>query len=43
MAVAAAASNRTGNAGSIAIIIPALVVIFLNRYLISGLLAGSAK
>jgi len=30
-------------AGSIAIIIPALVVIFLNRYLISGLLAGSAK
>jgi multiple sugar transport system permease protein len=30
-------------AGSIAIVIPALVVIFLNRYLISGLLAGSAK
>ena len=30
-------------AGSIAIIIPALVVIFLNRYLISGLLTGSAK
>jgi multiple sugar transport system permease protein len=30
-------------AGSIAIIIPALVVIFLNRYLVSGLLAGSAK
>lgn len=29
--------------GSIAIIIPALVVIFLNRYLISGLLAGSVK
>lgn len=30
-------------AGSIAIIIPALVVVFLNRYLISGLLAGSVK
>jgi multiple sugar transport system permease protein len=30
-------------AGAIAIVIPALVVIFLNRYLISGLLAGSAK
>lgn len=30
-------------AGSIAIVIPALVVIFLNRYLVSGLLAGSAK
>jgi multiple sugar transport system permease protein len=30
-------------AGSIAIIIPALVVIFLNRYLVSGLLAGSVK
>ena len=29
--------------GSIAIIIPALVVIFLNRYLVSGLLAGSIK
>ncbi|MBA8879215.1 multiple sugar transport system permease protein [Phyllobacterium myrsinacearum] len=29
--------------GSIAIIIPALVVIFLNRYLVSGLLAGSVK
>ncbi|MBM7327708.1 carbohydrate ABC transporter permease [Agrobacterium sp. S2] len=29
--------------GSIAIIIPALVVIFLNRYLVSGLLAGSLK
>ncbi|MBA9033700.1 carbohydrate ABC transporter permease [Rhizobium leguminosarum] len=29
--------------GSIAIVIPALVVIFLNRYLISGLLAGSVK
>ena len=28
-------------AGSIAIIIPALVVIFLSRYLVSGLLAGS--
>ena len=27
--------------GSIAIVIPALVVIFLNRYLVSGLLAGS--
>jgi len=30
-------------AGSIAIVIPALVVVFLNRYLISGLLAGSTK
>jgi multiple sugar transport system permease protein len=30
-------------AGSIAIVVPALVVIFLNRYLVSGLLAGSAK
>ncbi len=30
-------------AGSIAIVIPALVVIFLNRYLVSGLLAGSVK
>jgi multiple sugar transport system permease protein len=30
-------------AGSIAIIIPALVVIFLNRYLVTGLLAGSVK
>lgn len=29
--------------GSIAIIIPALVVIFLNRYLVSGLLAGAVK
>lgn len=29
--------------GSVAIIIPALVVIFLNRYLVSGLLAGSVK
>ncbi|MBB3571057.1 carbohydrate ABC transporter permease [Rhizobium sp. BK491] len=29
--------------GSIAIIIPVLVVIFLNRYLVSGLLAGSVK
>ncbi|MET3649953.1 carbohydrate ABC transporter permease [Phyllobacterium ifriqiyense] len=29
--------------GSIAIVIPALVVIFLNRYLVSGLLAGSVK
>jgi multiple sugar transport system permease protein len=29
--------------GSIAVIIPALVVIFLNRYLVSGLLAGSVK
>jgi multiple sugar transport system permease protein len=29
--------------GSIALIIPALVVIFLNRYLVSGLLAGSVK
>ncbi|MGN6102625.1 MAG: carbohydrate ABC transporter permease [Devosia sp.] len=30
-------------AGSIAIVIPALVVIFLNRYLVTGLLAGSVK
>jgi multiple sugar transport system permease protein len=30
-------------AGSIAIVIPALVVIFLNRYLVSGLLAGSIR
>jgi multiple sugar transport system permease protein len=30
-------------AGSIAIIVPALVVIFLNRYLVSGLLAGAVK
>jgi multiple sugar transport system permease protein len=29
--------------GSIAIVIPALVVIFLNRYLVSGLLAGAVK
>lgn len=29
--------------GTIAIAIPALVVIFLNRYLVSGLLAGSVK
>lgn len=29
--------------GSIAIVIPALVVIFINRYLVSGLLAGSVK
>lgn len=29
--------------GSIAIVIPSLVVIFLNRYLVSGLLAGSAR
>ena len=29
--------------GSIAIVIPALVVIFLNRYLVSGLLAGSVR
>lgn len=29
--------------GTIAIMIPALVVIFLNRYLVTGLLAGSAK
>jgi multiple sugar transport system permease protein len=29
--------------GAIAIVIPALVVIFLNRYLVSGLLAGSIK
>ena len=30
-------------AGSIAIVVPALVVIFLNRYLVTGLLAGSAR
>lgn len=29
--------------GSIAILVPALVVIFLNRYLVTGLLAGSVK
>ncbi|ACI58005.1 binding-protein-dependent transport systems inner membrane component (plasmid) [Rhizobium leguminosarum bv. trifolii WSM2304] len=29
--------------GSIAIVVPAVVVIFLNRYLVSGLLAGSVK
>ncbi|MEO8242260.1 MAG: carbohydrate ABC transporter permease [bacterium] len=29
--------------GSIAIVVPCLLVIFLNRYLISGLLAGSNK
>ncbi|MGO8126774.1 carbohydrate ABC transporter permease, partial [Rhizobium ruizarguesonis] len=29
--------------GSIAIVIPALVVIFLNLYLVSVLLAGSVK
>jgi len=29
--------------GTIAIMIPALVVIFLNRYLVTGLLAGSVK
>jgi multiple sugar transport system permease protein len=29
--------------GAIAILIPALVVIFLNRYLVTGLLAGSVK
>ncbi len=29
--------------GAVAIVIPALVVIFLNRYLVSGLLAGSVK
>lgn len=29
--------------GSIAIVVPCLLVIFLNRYLISGLLAGSGK
>ena len=29
--------------GSIAIVVPCLLVIFLNRYLISGLLAGSSK
>jgi multiple sugar transport system permease protein len=29
--------------GTIAIVIPALVVIFLNRYLVTGLLAGSVK
>jgi multiple sugar transport system permease protein len=30
-------------AGTIAIVVPAIVVIFLNRYLVSGLLAGSIK
>jgi multiple sugar transport system permease protein len=30
-------------AGAVAIVIPALVVIFLNRYLVTGLLAGSVK
>ena len=30
-------------AGAIAIVIPALVVIFLNRFLVTGLLAGSVK
>lgn len=30
-------------AGAITIVIPALVVIFLNRYLVTGLLAGSVK
>ena len=30
-------------AGSIAIVVPCLLVIFLNRYLIAGLLAGSSK
>lgn len=30
-------------AGSIAIIVPTLIVIFLNRYLVSGLVAGSVK
>ena len=30
-------------AGSVAIVIPALIVILLNRYLVSGLLAGSTK
>ena len=29
--------------GTVAIIVPCLVVIFLNRYLITGLLAGSGK
>jgi multiple sugar transport system permease protein len=29
--------------GSIAIVVPALVVIFLNRFLVTGLLAGSVK
>jgi multiple sugar transport system permease protein len=30
-------------AGSIAIVVPCMLVIFLNRYLIAGLLAGSSK
>ena len=30
-------------AGLLAIILPALVVIFLNRYLVSGLMAGAGK
>jgi multiple sugar transport system permease protein len=30
-------------AGSIAIIVPTLIVIFLNRYLVSGLVAGAVK
>lgn len=30
-------------AGTIAIILPALVVVFLNRYLVNGLLAGAVK
>jgi multiple sugar transport system permease protein len=29
--------------GTIAILIPALIVVVLNRYLVSGLLAGSSK
>jgi len=30
-------------AGSVAIIVPTLIVIFLNRYLVSGLVAGAVK
>jgi multiple sugar transport system permease protein len=30
-------------AGMLAIIPPLLVVVFLNRYLVSGLMAGSVK
>ena len=29
--------------GTISILIPALIVVVLNRYLVSGLLAGSSK
>lgn len=30
-------------AGSVAIVVPSLIVLFLNRYLVTGLLAGSVK